>query len=587
MSETPPSNNSVSSTEASRATATMTTPTHLNRSSYYQSGSISIESDHFDLSDLSISPPTELELYAGYYHGVPTCPKLLARSGDDNWSQPRSTLDIGYPEPKVLAPVDAAHPITAIWDIPLGEELLQTLDRILPTANSIDVLKVCYEFEVESANPVIWIGVTPNTATSTIAKGVVKSCIALLEKYGMLDVQVEIKESTVSLLALNRLYDPLNLPVATQEITRQFSASLGLAITTRAKPFVFGSSAFFVRDRLDKTDTIMLLTGQHVISGTTNINGYNAYVKLPSDKDGIIKPKYVESEIDKAPPTDVVIINQHIIKKAQTALHTKIQRKSSDVEKGKVAVDAALSSDRAIRTKLELELAELDLKALEATEKDLLESWFSPGQNVIGQVFCFPQKRYNVGDKGYTEDFAVIRLDSRRLPRSIHNSLDLSSEASYDYAAYDDHAPFLAIPDPGFLRVEGMLNEHDLRQPLSVLCYGAASGLKRGRSLSVMSMVKPYGEDGQKRIEGYTRTWSREWGIVAIKKDGPAPFSVPGDSGSGVIARDGRAGGILTGGSGAGNGPPEAEGKDVTYVTPIYWILERMKEYGFRDPQLL
>ncbi|WWC95326.1 hypothetical protein V866_002187 [Kwoniella sp. B9012] len=590
MSETPPSKDSVSSTEASRATATITTPTHLNRSFNYRSGSISVESDYFDVADLSISPPTDLKQDAGYYHGIPSNPKLLARSRGDDWVQPRSKFDIGFPEPKVLASINPSHPIKAIWELPLGNELLQMLDRTLPTANSVDILKVCYAFEVDSANPVVWIGVTPDTITSTRAKAAVRACKALLDKHGMLDVEVEIKESIVYPLANNRLYDPMDLPVATQDVTRRFSASSGLAITTRAKPFTFGSSAFFVRDQLDKNNTIMLLTGQHVVSGSTNVNGYNTHLSLPLDKKGNLRPRLkgtdAQSQIDEARPTEVVVINADIIKQAQSELRKMVRRKLSQVEKEKIAVDAALTPDRLERAQINLQGAKLDYKQMKETESHLSDSWFQPNNNALGRVLCFPERRFNFGQIGYTQDFGVIELDKKLLPQTIHNVLDLSSDAAYDYADYASEAPSLAIPDPGFLRIQGMLNETDMNGNLSVIYRGAKSGLKRGLSMSVRSMVKTYGEDGIKSTD-HTKCWSREWPITAITEDHSIPFCQPGDSGSGVITRDGRAGGILTGGSGNGLGPEERGCIDVTYVTPIYWILERMKEQGFRDPQLL
>jgi hypothetical protein len=57
-------------------------------------------------------------------------------------------------------------------------------------------------------------------------------------------------------------------------------------------------------------------------------------------------------------------------------------------------------------------------------------------------------------------------------------------------------------------------------------------------------------------------------------------FSAPGDSGSIIADGHGRIGGLLTGASG------ETESLDITYATPLFWLLPRIKENGFPDAHL-
>ncbi|KAG8941303.1 hypothetical protein FRC04_004622 [Tulasnella sp. 424] len=70
-----------------------------------------------------------------------------------------------------------------------------------------------------------------------------------------------------------------------------------------------------------------------------------------------------------------------------------------------------------------------------------------------------------------------------------------------------------------------------------------------------------------------------EWGIINYdsKSEG---FSGPGDSGSIIADIRGRIGGMLTGGSG------KTKSSDMTYATPFWWLLKRIKANGFPNAHL-
>jgi hypothetical protein len=93
---------------------------------------------------------------------------------------------------------------------------------------------------------------------------------------------------------------------------------------------------------------------------------------------------------------------------------------------------------------------------------------------------------------------------------------------------------------------------------------GKATGMTWGCGNELKSCVRGEG----------TKEISMEWCIVPIGRAFPR-FAEPGDSGSAVFDVTGRVAGILTGGARLG-GPA-----DVTYVTPMAWIQEDMKKYGY------
>jgi hypothetical protein len=87
---------------------------------------------------------------------------------------------------------------------------------------------------------------------------------------------------------------------------------------------------------------------------------------------------------------------------------------------------------------------------------------------------------------------------------------------------------------------------------------------------------KPY-------VRGYFKdnspTKSKEWAIVPYDtKSGP--FSAPGDSGAVIVDGLGRIGGLLTGGCGI------TDTSDISYTTPITFLLESIKANGYPNAHL-
>ena len=101
------------------------------------------------------------------------------------------------------------------------------------------------------------------------------------------------------------------------------------------------------------------------------------------------------------------------------------------------------------------------------------------------------------------------------------------------------------------------------KECIIVVKNGNATGVTLGRGSGIESFVREYDDDG-------IRSTSMEIAIYSYNCRDSA-FSAPGDSGSIVADGKGRIVGILTGGAGL-NGST-----DVTYVSPYYWIEERIK----------
>jgi hypothetical protein len=89
-----------------------------------------------------------------------------------------------------------------------------------------------------------------------------------------------------------------------------------------------------------------------------------------------------------------------------------------------------------------------------------------------------------------------------------------------------------------------------------------------------MSFVREYFENGTHETSMMLAIYSDGYGDKPYGNK-EALFSGPSDSGSIIVDRKGRVVGLLTGGAGkTGSTNP-----DVTYATPFYWLLQRIKTH--------
>lgn len=109
---------------------------------------------------------------------------------------------------------------------------------------------------------------------------------------------------------------------------------------------------------------------------------------------------------------------------------------------------------------------------------------------------------------------------------------------------------------------------------LLVVKNGNATATTLGRANGFYAINRTYNVNNMV-VEGT----SKEWVVFGYDNQSGA-FSEPGDSGSIVVDIRGRIGGILTGGGG------KTERSDMTYVTPWWWIFERVKKNGFPNAHL-
>jgi hypothetical protein len=264
-----------------------------------------------------------------------------------------------------------------------------------------------------------------------------------------------------------------------------------------------------------------------------------------------------------------------------------------------------------------------EIEQAEALYDEVTKHRTTPDQRVIGFVLHSEKIEVSVDPHGFTKDWALVELYEEKIDwasfkgnkvyvgtsfpylclhlvsisRPLHlwsrfpSPVFLSSVLA-DYYFLSSAGGNLSIldfaskmfPQPadqgdynypldGLLQAHGVVPDEEIRNPqhldvhgekcLFVVKNGLATGTTVGRTNGLESFTRTIDEYGIKQT-------SVEIAVLPYDKKHGA-FSDAGDSGSIVLARDGRIVGILTGGAGP------TDGTDITYLTPYWWVEKEIK----------
>jgi hypothetical protein len=114
--------------------------------------------------------------------------------------------------------------------------------------------------------------------------------------------------------------------------------------------------------------------------------------------------------------------------------------------------------------------------------------------------------------------------------------------------------------------------DHDGEACLYVIKNGLMTHVTIRRATGIFSHVRQY-------FPNQISQTSMEWTILPYDNDSRV-FPKGGDGGFVIVDGRGRFGGVLTGGAG------KTTPSDITYATPIWWLLEEIKANGFPHAHL-
>ncbi|KAG7439988.1 uncharacterized protein BT62DRAFT_924364 [Guyanagaster necrorhizus] len=532
-----------------------------------------------------------------YYAGLHSAPTLLYRTGKE-WSPPSG------PEAqcrlKELREV-FDHPITTVWNNDLGWRVVKVLDAHTIPFTTVDVVRFkmvevdeAPEDEedtdketVEANKPVvspvtIWIGVFPESTSATAAHDAAQDILALLKDYQITDVDVDFRESFYMCEAGPRLLKPVSVDDPLIDVVGPLTPTLGLHISTKARPDAGGTMALYLAQG-GGSEKLFGLSCRHVLIGSKEAN--NDYVYHPS------APRKNVLLLSNRDITDLVNSIEINITGHSTAVknYRKEIKGFEEREKGTNAGDVMEAKAARIEAQALLDDVEKKIDALRVLRKQLNNDWNRLQNRVLGHILRSPPISVSVGRHRFTEDWGVFEVDRAKLGDGFQgNKIDLGTKLTPEefkkkcFALGDANWEF-TYPEDRLLPLMGIIPDNALRTPnmwdsdgepcLLVIKNGNATNTTIGRANGVFSIVREYFTD-----TSIDQT-SMEWVIINYDSKSEV-FSKPGDSGSVIADIHGRIGGMLTGGSG------KTPSSDMTYATPFWWLLERIKVNGFPNVHL-
>ena len=505
-----------------------------------------------------IMSPAEQE---SYYHGLPSRPVYLAGSRN-----PRRVTLFPHPHRVHLYPVSATASICVRWQEEILPIVLRILDDHCPEAVCLDLVKIGLS-ETE-ADTIVWIGVNPSFAPTAAEHLVAKVERELLQceidEVFRVEIRITTITESVGPFADMDVFDPRAAPYATP-----LRASMGIGLSPQSHPNRLGTGGIFLQN--GSSPQVYLLTCHHVVSPdaearlpedtarssiervSLSVNDPVAKVlealarRLKNDSETLRPMKFMQKSLArKGPPTET---------DGNEAEVEDYHRQVKEVEAfitSYSGTTAALNAGRA---------------AIEALQDGQLDQ-------TIGHVHCYPPIRISAVD--FCEDWALVVLNDASIPSEgvINGIIFPMIPGAHDI-------PFalesrLSKDTDGVLRATSCIPEME-NGSHDVVKNGVKSGLTAGRSNPAKSVLRhvvdPTASGGIKSV------WSKEVPVLGTPEQ--MPFSKEGDSGAVVLDANGRMLGMLTSGAGSPGGL-----KDVTYLTPMWWLLERLRAFGF-DPQLV
>ncbi|KAH8831567.1 hypothetical protein DL96DRAFT_1552860 [Flagelloscypha sp. PMI_526] len=520
-----------------------------------------------------------------FFNGLASSPKLIYRTGAP-WSLPNGPE--AYTPRKSLVPV-FRHPIRDVWKQTLSQELVDLLDARKILFTTIDVVHFEESDSAATADkpgflsPVtIWIGVLIDSTTTTVAHEATEDILGLLTKYDIHDIDVSFRESIYVCGAGPTLLSPDD-DVFHLEIISPITHTLGLSIASMARPNIEGTMALYLAEG-GESGRLLGLTCRHVVLPD---EPNTPFLHNDVAQEDVIVPGNTTANKISHQTRAHINSNQGAINQLNKNMESlEVQERCDD--------EAVATSARSKMAKLEPELTRLtaELEALQTLEEDFRTHWMPIENRVIGHVvfappiafipLCPPSDTASApaSINHRIEDWSILVLERPKLGtdfmgNTIDLGIDLSLSNFLELCTLQGDATWKVIrPFNGLLPLSGIIPEDYMTHPttldkkgqpcLLVVKTGNETGTTIGRANGLESVVRQYSP-----LREVIQT-SLEWCILP---HGSPCFTDNGDSGSIVAGIDGRIGGMVIGGCGNGN-----SAHDITYVTPFWWLLERIRQ---------
>lgn len=395
-------------------------------------------------------------------------------------------------------------------------------------------------------------------------------CLDVLNEFGITDVDVEIRESSVTRSAGPKLLSPVLSSNPTVAVRDPLTHALGLPISAEATPYIAGTGGFFMA-KGGGSNELLLITARHVV--------------LPLNKEPNVK---FEHKNPDQPRSNVLLLSDKAYKSCLASITARIGEHGIVVEhleqrlKAVEGQDDEEAEEEREAAEGEMKVAKKAIDALYTFYNDVNKHWATHASRVLGHIVYSPPIRLGAGTAAeqYTEDYAIIEVDKDKIDRTKFkgNMIDLGTKIEiWDFTKKmhpnTKNSSSFKYPRNRLLTLQGTISDKEMRHPtlldqndepcLMVIKNGSTTGVTIGRASGIMSFVRGSFDDDSPKI-------SKEWSIFPYDTKSGA-FSAPGDSGAVIVDGLGRIGGLLTGGTGI------TAFSDITYASPITFIEKSIK----------
>ncbi|KAI1015449.1 hypothetical protein LB504_010954 [Fusarium proliferatum] len=515
-----------------------------------------------------------------YYHGLPSRPRLVARSGTTPWSQPHE-----WPERKKLD-VATGHKIQQLWNDPQGslrQLVVSTLTGV--EWNAIDILRVGYESAYEDidrsseCSVTMLISVSQDSTSFRRAEAAIIACKDILNRFDLDDVQVEMKESIVTFAATS--------PTATTNSTQ------GSQVARRLLPGPFTNDFAdlkyeTIRDTSEYVGTSIgasQLPLEKQKSGTKCV-----HLRGDNGKSYALTCRHVlflDEDCEEYRYTSGQnIVAKDVIQPAKLTGDRVVDSFASKKHGFDMSVDLTAKPSHSNPDFKAARPGFLRKQAVMQSCQPLIDELNKGGSAVVGRVefsplmeLCPQGLRFKdwalveLSQDGFTTGLAQLKnkVPVTQKLQVMLTEISGSMTKSGRSLDFDDSLEVEIGPDT----IDGSdledATHRNLRgdKGLIVMKHGLKTGFTIGLANGIHSVIRHASD-----VVGDVT--SSEWCIIGM--DGKA-FSDVGDSGACVFDLEGRIGGMITSGLEAGKTPLGEH--NVTYATPMQWLLEDIKGAGY------
>jgi hypothetical protein len=328
---------------------------------------------------------------------------------------------------KELRPV-FGHKLNTVWK-DLGPKVCDLLDSAGICWTTIDVVRFVELKEEETVGPVVlWIGVFPEALSGEDAHPVACGCLNLLKDSGITDVEIEFRESIYTRSAGPNLLKHVSDFNPTVDVRGPLTPALGLSIAARATPLCEGTGGLYLGEGGD-SKKVLLVTARHVLF-PPNQAPTDAYPRPNSNE----------------PRRDVLLLGTMAFRKLVKSIKIRIARHAimaeiydrqikglqKQIENSTAGEDDDDDIDNATgrleKIQKSLDNANEAMEALYKFHGEVTKNWGRQNQRILGHIVRSPPITFGAGTEGFTEDYAVVELDSSKIDKAFKgNVIDLGT----------------------------------------------------------------------------------------------------------------------------------------------------------------